>query len=105
MHRNTKRRYARTNGRDYLVQMGDIERIEARLNDIRDELRASQVAETSAQLSTKPTLVGEDLPPVDAGRAPYQIATSQKNPIPLSAWVDRNRSDPAIKVRLSFHSR
>jgi hypothetical protein len=95
LHRGTKRRYARTNGRDFLSQMGDIERIEARLNNIRDELSASEASSSPAANSA---LRDEDLRTTDAGRSPYQTASSQRNPVPLSIWVDRNRSDPAIKV-------
>jgi hypothetical protein len=75
--------------------MGEIDRIEARLAGIWDELKASEVAKAPAPPATP---VGEDLATIDAGRSPYQMATSQKNPVALSAWVDRNRSDPAIKV-------
>lgn len=100
LHRNSKRRYARTNGRDYLTQMGEIERIEGRLKDIQRKLKANEAPETPALTAAKPSPVSEDLPSGDAGRLPYQIAVSQKNPVPLSAWVDRNHSDPAIKVRI-----
>lgn len=106
LHRNTKRHYARTNGRDYLPQMGEINRIEARLSNIQDELKAREVVQAPAPSSANPALLSEDLPTTDAGRSPYQMAMSQRNPVPLSTWVDRNRSDPAIKVCvLIFHSR
>jgi hypothetical protein len=76
--------------------MGEIERIETRLNTIQDELKATKVpASPSANVAPQ----DEDVPTTDAGRLPYQTASSQRNPVPLSIWVDRNRSDPAIKVR------
>lgn len=78
--------------------MGEIDRIEARLNDIHDELEASKATKVPTPSSATLAPIGEDLPTNDAGRSPYQMAASQKNQVPLSAWVDRNRSDPAIKV-------
>ncbi|KAF8603666.1 hypothetical protein BDV93DRAFT_523134 [Ceratobasidium sp. AG-I] len=105
LHAKTKRRYARTNGRDYLSQMGEIGRIEARLNAIQEELKAKEANETA----TSPVSAGlleEGILTTDDGRVPYQIALSQRNPVSLSVWVERNRSDPAIKTfipRLKSH--
>lgn len=100
LHRNTKRRYARTNGRNYLPQMGEIERIEARLSDIHDTLDASMLTEAPAQLPANLAhLDDENLPTVDAGRSPYQMGVSQNNPVPISTWTN---SDPASKVSPSI---
>lgn len=82
--------------------MGEIERIEARLNAIQDELKAKETKE--ALTSPMPLeILDEDVTTTDNGRSPYQIAASQKNPVSLSNWVDRNRLDPAIKVRTLLH--
>lgn len=78
--------------------MGEIERIEARLNAIQDELKAKETKEAPAS-PTPLEILDEDVTTTDNGRSPYQIASSQKNPVSLSTWVDRNRLDPAIKVR------
>lgn len=105
LHRHTKRRYARTNGRDYLPQMGKIERIEARLTNIQDELRARELAEVPTQspwpTGMKLAHADEDLQTLDAGRSPYQMAMSQNNPVLTSIWSDRGASDPAAKVGAS----
>ena len=78
--------------------MGEIERIEARLNAIHDELKAKETKEASVS-PAPPELQDEDVTTIDNGRSPYQIAVSQRNPVSVSIWVDHNRSDSALKVR------
>jgi hypothetical protein len=82
--------------------MGDMERIEARLNAIHDELKTKEANEAPTS-PAPPGLLDEDLTTIDNGRSPYQIASSQRNPIPLSIWVDCNRLDLAMKVHKLLH--
>ncbi|KAG8699804.1 hypothetical protein FRC08_005094 [Ceratobasidium sp. 394] len=108
LHRHDKRRYMRTNGRDYLTQMGKVQRIETRLNNIKDDLAASKQSPPTKSKSrpTLPPLVHEDLSTHDAGRLPYQIAESQKNPIILPTGLEPHGSDAAVKdflPRLKAH--
>ncbi|KAG9082842.1 hypothetical protein FRC06_004827, partial [Ceratobasidium sp. 370] len=105
VHRHSKRRYARTNGKNYLAQMGKIQRIETRLDCIQTNLNNASSASTRQETTDTVSRV-EDLPPVDSGRPPYQIAVSQKNPIDLPRWLEEHRSDPATKnflPRLKAH--
>lgn len=81
--------------------MGRIQRIESRLNEIQDDITATEGSVMTSKLPNAPPPGEEDLPTTDAGRAPYQIAASQKNPLPLSLWVDQHRSDPAVKASQS----
>ncbi|KAG9090779.1 hypothetical protein FRC06_000886, partial [Ceratobasidium sp. 370] len=107
LHRHDKRRYMRTNGRDYLTQMDKIQRIETRLNNIKDGLSApKQSPSTKSKLRPAPPLVHEDLSTHDAGRSPYQIAESQKNPIIIPTGLEPRGPDPAVKdflPRLKAH--
>ncbi|KAG9077577.1 hypothetical protein FRC06_008826, partial [Ceratobasidium sp. 370] len=112
VHRHSKRRYARTNGRDYLQQMDRIQWREARLRDIHQNITRSAQSSSTSRTSAIPTTpvchlaVDDEVPTYDAGRAPYQIAASQKNPILFPVWLDEHRSDPAFKgfaLRLKSH--
>ncbi|EUC58469.1 hypothetical protein RSOL_256740 [Rhizoctonia solani AG-3 Rhs1AP] len=106
LHRSDKTRFTRTNGRDYLVQMNKIQRIEARLSNIQADLEKIEhnlPSQSKPHPTTASTLAHEDLQTTDAGRSPYQIAVSQKNPIVLPLWL---ASDPALKnflPRLKSH--
>ncbi|KAG9123570.1 hypothetical protein FRC07_014709, partial [Ceratobasidium sp. 392] len=102
LHRHSKQRYVRTNGRDYLPQMARIQQIETRLSDIKTNLDAATSAappDTKAP-TTAPALVHEDLPIDESGYSPYQIAMSQKNPLPLPIWLKKHASDPAFEYFL-----
>ncbi|KAG9127314.1 hypothetical protein FRC07_014897 [Ceratobasidium sp. 392] len=102
LHRHSKQRYVRTNGRDYLPQMERIQQIETRLSDIKTNLDAATSAtppDTKAP-TTAPALVHEDLPINESGYSPYQITMSQKNPLPLPIWLKKHASDPAFKYFL-----
>ncbi|EUC55940.1 hypothetical protein RSOL_145610, partial [Rhizoctonia solani AG-3 Rhs1AP] len=89
--------------------MGKIQRIETRLSDINQELDAfKQLNKATAEPtpSVTSTLAPEELLHHDAGRSPYQIAASQKNPVVLPTWLETCRSDPAVKEfipRLKAH--
>ncbi|KAG8702016.1 hypothetical protein FRC09_004999 [Ceratobasidium sp. 395] len=81
LHRNPKRRYVRTNGRDYLPQMERIRRIETRLNDIKSDLDAATRASTSqGEPAAAQVPIAEDISVHDGRYPPYRIAVSQKNP-------------------------
>lgn len=107
MHRHSKRRYARTNGRDYLQQMDKIQRTETRLHDIHRDIDPSAPSPTTlATASTNISLATDnEVLTHDIGYAPYQVATSQKNPIILPNWLEQHRSDPAIKVSMFVFNR
>ncbi|KAG9110206.1 hypothetical protein FRC07_008220, partial [Ceratobasidium sp. 392] len=108
LHRHDKRNYTRTNGRDYLSQMGKIQRITSRLSDINDGINASESPPTNTNKSplSDATKDSESLPVDDSGRSPYQIALSQKNPILVPIGLDKSGTDPAVKdfvPRLKAH--
>lgn len=77
--------------------MGEMERIEAQLNAIQDKLKAKEASEM-ATLPAPAGLLEEDISTAGNSCSPYQITLLQQNPLPLSVWVERNGSDPAIKV-------
>jgi hypothetical protein len=87
--------------------MTKIERIEANLKNMQNELNTLMESQKSNPAPTTPPRAecdDEDTATLDAGQAPYQIAATQKHPIPLSYWVSQHRSDPAFKVSWSiFH--
>ncbi|KAG9093796.1 hypothetical protein FRC06_011372 [Ceratobasidium sp. 370] len=109
LHRHSKRRYMRTNGREYLLQMGKIQRIETRLSDIKrdlTDLNQSSTSQSKSSPTTPPLITHEELPTLDAGRSPYQIALSQKNHILIPTGLAKYGSDPALKEfipRLKAH--
>ncbi|KAG8705415.1 hypothetical protein FRC08_001682 [Ceratobasidium sp. 394] len=109
LHRHSKRRYMRTNGREYLLQMGKIQRIETRLSDIKRDLTASNqppTAQTKQSPTAPPAIAHEDLPTLDGGRSPYQIAVSQKNHVLIPIGLAKYGPDPALKEftpRLKAH--
>ncbi|KAG8749084.1 hypothetical protein FRC12_013578 [Ceratobasidium sp. 428] len=99
LHRNPKKRYVRTNGRDYLPQMERIRRIETRLNDIKSDLDAATRASTSqGEPAANPVPTAEDISTHDGRYPPYRIAASQKNPVVLPDWRKAQASDPATKA-------
>ncbi|KAG9085200.1 hypothetical protein FS749_004614 [Ceratobasidium sp. UAMH 11750] len=106
LHRCSKQGYARTNGRDYLPQIGKIQQIQTRLNDIQTNLDATSNVHQSMDASASTPAPAEELPAVDGGRSPYQIAASQKCPVILPLWLRDHCSDPAVKdfyPRLKAH--
>ena len=52
------------------------------MNAINDELKAKEANEALTSPET-PGLLDEELTTINNGRSPYQIASSQRNPIPL----------------------
>ncbi|KAG8728066.1 hypothetical protein FRC10_005364, partial [Ceratobasidium sp. 414] len=109
LHRHSKRRYMRTNGREYLLQMGKIQRIETRLSDIKQDLAVSNqtsAAQTKPNPTAPPPVAHEDLPTLDAGRSPYQIAVSQKSYVLIPTGLAKYGPNPALKEftpRLKAH--
>ncbi|KDN41261.1 hypothetical protein RSAG8_07530, partial [Rhizoctonia solani AG-8 WAC10335] len=98
LHRHGKRRTGRTNGKKYARQMDRIQRIESRLSDIKQDIAKFEQSDiTKSESTTVSTLAHEELPSNEAGRAPYQIASSQKNQILLPLWLGTHRTDPAVK--------
>ncbi|KAB5588767.1 hypothetical protein CTheo_7785 [Ceratobasidium theobromae] len=101
-HRRVKRRYIRTNKNNPIPQITRKECIENNLHDIRKRLGES---ETKLPKSLK-SRDNEAVNSSDAGRAPYAIAQSQKNPVSLPVWLQDHKSDPALKefvLRLKNH--
>ncbi|EUC56392.1 hypothetical protein RSOL_175040 [Rhizoctonia solani AG-3 Rhs1AP] len=98
LHRHGKRRFGRTNGKKYARQMDRIQRIESRLSDIKQDITKFEQSDlTKSESTTVSALAHEELPSNEAGRAPYQIALSQKNQILLPSWLGTHCTDPAVK--------
>jgi hypothetical protein len=86
-HRTPKSRYKRTSKKNYLKQLTQIERRQARIRQIRTRLNAGN---TSGQNE-----VEHAFSPVSQ----YYIGKSQNEPVVLPIFLQENYGDPAIKVR------
>lgn len=85
-HRTAKARYPRTDRKEFVRQMTQIERRQARIRRIRARNLASNKMETET--------VDRD-PEVH-----HRIAKSQNQPEHLGQFVHKHSGDPAIKVRV-----
>ncbi len=91
-HRTSKSRYSRTNGKNFIRQISDIERRHAHIRAIRNKISSKHI----------PT------DPVDGDvRTRYNIGLTQNCPISIGAFLRSNAGDPALKVsvyRVRFSS-
>lgn len=90
-HRTSKSRYPRTSGQLIPQQLSRIERRQRRINMISERLYRSLVH-------------SEDL--VINYQMKYNVGKSEKCPVHIPTFLQRNEGDPAIKVRLTcpgFH--
>ena len=84
-HRTAKARYPRTDRKEFVRQMTQIERCQAHIRRIRARNLASNKTETET--------VDRD-PEVH-----HRIAKSQNQPEHLGQFVQKHSGDPAVKVR------
>jgi hypothetical protein len=87
-HRTPKSRYKRTSKKNYLKQLTQIERRQARIRQIRRQLNAGKT--TSA--------CDGEVEYASSPKARYYIGKSQNEPVVLPIFLQENRGDPAIKV-------
>jgi hypothetical protein len=90
-HRNPKSRYARTSKKGFLKQLTQIDRRQARIRRLREELvRANKLPQEA--LASDP-------------EAPYNIGKSQNHSVDLTQFLQANTDDPATKVLFIFRKR
>jgi hypothetical protein len=82
-HRTSKSRYLRTSRRSVPQQLSRIERRQRRINTVRERLQCSPVSD----------------PLVNNPRMQYNIGESQKCPVHIPTFLQKNEGDPAVKVR------
>ncbi|KAI0308612.1 hypothetical protein OF83DRAFT_1043103, partial [Amylostereum chailletii] len=80
-HRTGKARYRRTNRKNFLMQMTQIERRQRRLREIRQML--SEVREVTDDIARDP-------------HAHYHIGITQNNPMHIPTWISNFSRDPAL---------
>ena len=83
-HRNPKSRYTRTSRKGFLKQLTQIERRQARIRRIREEL-------LTANKLPQETLASDP-------EVPYNIGKSQNYPVDLTPFLQAHPDDPATKV-------
>jgi hypothetical protein len=83
-HRNPKSRYTRTSRKGFLKQLTQIERRQARIRRIREEL-------VKANKLPQETLASDP-------EVPYNIGKSQNLPVDLTPFLQAHADDPATKV-------
>ena len=90
-HRTSKGRFLRTSGRSIPQQLSRIERRQRRISMIRENLDnpCSQTDQEDAIIDP---------------RVQYNIGKSQKFPVHIPTFLQRNEGDPAIKVNKSHSS-
>lgn len=81
--------------------MTQIERRQARIRRIRNQLERDRAAQAEEQSSVGP------LPDLEAGAldmdARYHIGKTQNNPEQISLFLQKNQRDPVIKVNGTVH--
>jgi hypothetical protein len=89
-HRVSKSRYKRTSKKEYVRQLTQIERRQARIRAIRQKM------------STKKTTVAEDENVSNDLRSHHCIGISEKNAEHFGTFLRLGSSDPAVKVSSTF---
>ena len=91
-HRTSKGRYLRTSGRSIPQQLAKIEQRQRYIRMIRENLNLSHPQRDPESVIVDPN-------------ARYNMGTSQKFPVHIPTFLQRNEGDPAIKVRtpISFY--
>lgn len=99
-HRRVKGLFSRTNKKNPISQVAQMERIQASLTDIERNLHSLEYSET------KQESLDSDLHPLPSSASPttsnihvhYEIADSQKTFLHYPTWVYRHQNDPAFHV-------
>jgi hypothetical protein len=90
-HRTPKARYTRTSRKQFVKQLAQIERRQARIRRAREQLARTY--------RTPPEKVTSNL------EVPYNMGKSQNNPVNITQFIQANEGDPAIKVSSLLYSR
>jgi hypothetical protein len=80
-HRTAKSRYRRTSRKDFMKQLAQIERRQARIRRVHGKLPEA-----------KPEVTPHN------PEEPYNIAKSQNNPVNVTQFVQKHAGDPATAV-------
>jgi hypothetical protein len=84
-HRTSKARYVRTTGRSIPRELSKIERREHRIRMIREKMRRFVLQADQEEIVNDP-------------RARYNMGKTQKSPVHLPTFLQKNDGDPAVKV-------
>jgi hypothetical protein len=87
-HRTSKARYSRTNRRNFIKQLTQIERRETRIRRIRDQLKGTE------------KLMDEEV--ASSPDAHYHIGKTQNYPEHIPLFLQKNAEDPAVQVTNIF---
>lgn len=99
-HRTPKSRYGRTSKKQFVQQLTQIERREARIQRIRSKIKSRQslLCPPSGSILHEP----EFIPCSGELHTQYHVGKSQNEPVSLPSFLLNNVGDPAIKVSVAF---